>query len=44
MTNSDIQQSLLESLNTYVRLFEIPNSREDDLLVIASSILTFDQK
>ncbi|WP_036945668.1 hypothetical protein [Pseudanabaena sp. PCC 6802] len=43
MTNSAIERSLLESLHAYVRHFEIPNSR-DDLLAIASSILTFQQK
>jgi hypothetical protein len=43
MTNSAIERSLLESLHAYVRRFEIPNTRED-LLAIASSILTFQQK
>jgi hypothetical protein len=43
MTNNAIKRSLLESLHAYVRHFEIPNSR-DDLLSIASSILTFQQK
>ncbi len=43
MTNSAVERSLLESLNAYVKHFEIPNSRED-LLAIASSILTFEQK
>ncbi len=43
MTNSAIERSLLESLHAYVRHFEIPNFRED-LLAIASSILTFQQK
>lgn len=43
MTNSAIERSLLESLRAYVRHFEIPNSR-DDLLAIASAILTFQQK
>ena len=43
MTNSAIERSLLESLNAYVKHFETPNTRED-LLAIASSILTFQQK
>lgn len=43
MTNSAIERSLLESLKTYVKHFETPNTRED-LLAIASSILTFQQK
>ncbi len=43
MTNTDIERSLLESLNAYVKHFETPNTRED-LLAIASSILTFQQK
>ena len=37
------ERSLLDSLQAYVNRFETPNSRED-LLVIASSILTFQQK
>lgn len=37
------ERSLLDSLQAYVNRFEKPNSRED-LLVIASSILTFQQK
>jgi hypothetical protein len=37
------ERSLLESLQAYVNRFEKPNSRED-LLAIASSILTFQQK
>jgi hypothetical protein len=36
-------ESLLNSLNAYTKRFEIPNSREN-LLAIASSILTFQQK
>jgi len=40
---NSITQSLLESLNAYVKHFETPNTRED-LLAIASSILTFQQK
>ena len=43
MTNSATERSLLESLNAYVKHFETPNTRED-LLAIASSILTFQQK
>jgi hypothetical protein len=43
MTNSAVERSLLETLNAYVKSFEIPNSRED-LLAIISSILTFQQK
>jgi hypothetical protein len=43
MTNNAIERSLLESLHANVRHFEIPNSR-DDLLAIASSILTFQKK
>ena len=43
MSNSAIERSLLESLNAYVKHFETPNTRED-LLAIASSILTFQQK
>ena len=43
MTNNDIERSLLESLNSYVKHFETPNTRKD-LLAIASSILTFKQK
>ncbi|MEE3718675.1 hypothetical protein V2H45_18190 [Tumidithrix elongata RA019] len=43
MTNREIEESLLNTLNAYVRHFDIPNSRED-LLAIASSILTFQQK
>ncbi len=43
MTNKTIERSLLESLHAYVKRFEIPNSRAD-LLAIASSILTFQQK
>ena len=43
MTNSAIERSLLENLNAYVKHFETPNTRED-LLAIASSILTFQQK
>jgi hypothetical protein len=43
MTHSAIERSLLESLHAYVKRFEIPNSRAD-LLAIASSILTFQQK
>ncbi|PZO39366.1 MAG: hypothetical protein DCF19_13945 [Pseudanabaena frigida] len=43
MTNSAVERSLLESLNAYVKHFEIPNAREE-LLAIASSILTFQQK
>lgn len=38
-----IERSFLESLNAYVNHFETPNARED-LLVIVSSILTFQQK
>ena len=37
------ERSLLASLQAYVNRFESPNSRED-LLAIASSILTFQQK
>ncbi|MFN5765881.1 MAG: hypothetical protein ACK470_16135 [Pseudanabaena sp.] len=37
------ERSLLDSLQAYVNRFETPNSRED-LLAIASSILTFQQK
>ena len=37
------ERSLLASLQAYVNRFETPNSRED-LLAIASSILTFQQK
>ena len=37
------ERSLLDSLQAYVNRFEKPNSRED-LLAIASSILTFQQK
>ncbi len=37
------ERSLLDSLQAYVNRFEIPNARED-LLAIASSILTFQQK
>jgi hypothetical protein len=43
VSNSAIERSLLESLNAYVKHFETPNTRED-LLAIASSILTFQQK
>ena len=43
MTDISTTESLLKSLNTYVKHFEIPNTRED-LLAIASSILTFQQK
>lgn len=43
MTDSAVERSLLESLNAYVKHFETPNTRED-LLAIASSILTFQQK
>ena len=43
MSNSAIERSLLESLNAYVKHFETPNTRKD-LLAIASSILTFQQK
>ena len=43
MSNSAIERSLLESLNAYVKHFETPNTRED-LLAIASQILTFQQK
>ena len=43
MSNSAIERSLLESLNAYVKHFETPNTRED-LLAIASSILTFQQE
>ncbi len=37
------ERSLLDSLQAYVNRFEKPTSRED-LLAIASSILTFQQK
>jgi phosphomevalonate kinase len=37
------ERSLLDSLQAYVHRFEIPDARED-LLAIASSILTFQQK
>ena len=40
MINSAVERSLLESLNAYVKHFEIPKTPED-LLAIASSILTF---
>lgn len=43
MTNIAIEQSLLKILSNYARRFEITNSPED-LLAIASSILTFQQK
>ena len=43
MTNTAIERSLLESLNAYVKHFETPNTSED-LLAIASSILTFQRK
>ncbi len=43
MTNGVTDRSLLNILHVYVDRFEIPNSRED-LLAIASSILTFQQK
>lgn len=43
MSNSAIERSLLESLSAYVQHFETPNTREE-LLAIASSILTFQQK
>lgn len=43
MTNTAVDQSLLDSLHAYVKEFEIPNTR-DDLLAIASSILTFQLK
>ncbi|MEI6330737.1 MAG: hypothetical protein ACOYN8_01370 [Pseudanabaena sp.] len=43
MTNISTTESLLESLNAYAKHFETPNTRED-LLAIASSILTFQQK
>ncbi|GBO56036.1 hypothetical protein APA_4242 [Pseudanabaena sp. lw0831] len=43
MTNIATERSLLESLTAYVKHFETPNTRED-LLAIASSILTFQQK
>ena len=43
MSNSATERSLLESLNAYVKHFETPNTRED-LLAIASSILTFQRK
>jgi hypothetical protein len=43
MTNSAVERSLLESLNAYVKHFEALDTRED-LLAIASSILTFQQK
>lgn len=34
MTNNAIELSLLESLHEYVKLFEIPNSRENLLAII----------
>ena len=43
MSNIVTERSLLDSLQAYVNRFETPNSRED-LLAIASSILTFQQK
>jgi hypothetical protein len=43
MTNTVTDRSLLNQLHAYVNRFETPNSRED-LLAIASSILTFQQK
>ena len=43
MISEATEQSLLESINVYVRNFKIPNISED-LLEIASSILTFQQK
>jgi hypothetical protein len=43
MTDSTVERSLLESLNAYVKHFEIPKN-PGDLLAIASSILTFQQK
>ena len=43
MINDATERSLLESLNAYVKHFETPNTRKD-LLAIASSILTFQQK
>jgi hypothetical protein len=43
MTTSEIERSLLGSLHAYVKEIEIPNN-EDDLLAIASSILTFQLK
>ncbi len=41
--STDAERSLLNSLQTYVNRFDISNSPED-LLAIASSILTFQQK
>jgi hypothetical protein len=43
MINTSTTESLLETLNAYVKHFETPSTRED-LLAIASSILTFQQK
>ncbi|MFN8785349.1 MAG: hypothetical protein ACK5Y3_07625 [Pseudanabaena sp.] len=43
MNNSATERSLLQSLNAYLKHFEIPNTR-NELLKIASSILTFQQK
>jgi len=43
MTNNDVERSLLESLNAYVKHFETPNNPED-LLAIAISILTSQQQ
>ena len=40
MSNTATERSLSESLNAYVKHFEIPKTPED-LLAIASSILTF---
>ncbi|MBD2178772.1 hypothetical protein H6F42_17775 [Pseudanabaena sp. FACHB-1998] len=43
MANNDIERSLLSNLTAYVKKFETQNSPEE-LLAIASSILTFQQK
>jgi hypothetical protein len=43
MTNTAVESLLLDSLHAYVKEIEIPNN-EDDLLAIASSILTFQLK
>jgi hypothetical protein len=43
MTNNAVERSLLESLNAYVKHFEILNTRED-ILAIAISILTSQQQ
>ncbi|MCA2880785.1 MAG: hypothetical protein IM446_11895 [Microcystis sp. M046S1] len=43
MTNNDIERSLLESLNAYVKHFEALDTR-NELLKIASSILRSQQK